>query len=30
MRLNQCSLLGQRQTEIFGQCSELCGTYHGL
>jgi cytochrome c oxidase subunit 2 len=29
-RLNQCSLLGQRQTEIFGQCSELCGTYHGF
>ena len=29
-RLNQCSLFGQRQTEIFGQCSELCGVNHGF
>ncbi len=29
-RLNQCSLFGQRETEIFGQCSELCGTWHGF
>ena len=29
-RLNQCSLFGQRETEIYGQCSELCGTYHGF
>ena len=29
-RLNQCSLFGQREAEIFGQCSELCGTYHGF
>ena len=29
-RLNQASLFGQREGEIFGQCSELCGTYHGF
>ena len=29
-RLNQASIFGQRETEIFGQCSELCGTYHGF
>jgi cytochrome c oxidase subunit 2 len=29
-RLNQASIFGQRETEIYGQCSELCGTYHGF
>jgi cytochrome c oxidase subunit 2 len=29
-RLNQSSFFAERLGEIFGQCSELCGTYHGF
>jgi len=29
-RLNQSSFYSEREAEIFGQCSELCGTYHGF
>ena len=29
-RLNQSSFISDRTTEMFGQCSELCGTYHGF
>lgn len=28
-RLNQSSFFSERTGELFGQCSELCGTYHG-
>ena len=28
-RLNQSSFYSERTGELFGQCSELCGTYHG-
>jgi cytochrome c oxidase subunit 2 len=29
-RLNQSSFYSEREGELFGQCSELCGTYHGF
>jgi cytochrome c oxidase subunit 2 len=29
-RLNQCSVLIQREGVFYGQCSELCGVYHGF
>lgn len=29
-RLNQCSVFIQREGVFYGQCSELCGVYHGL
>ena len=29
-RLNQSSFFSERKSELFGQCSELCGTYHGF
>jgi cytochrome c oxidase subunit 2 len=29
-RLNQVSLVSDRNGSIFGQCSELCGAYHGF
>jgi cytochrome c oxidase subunit 2 len=29
-RLNQASLLAQRTGTFYGQCSELCGVYHGF
>jgi cytochrome c oxidase subunit 2 len=29
-RLNQCSLITERLGEFFGQCSEICGAYHGF
>ena len=29
-RLNQSSFFSERVGELFGQCSELCGTYHGF
>lgn len=29
-RLNQSSFFSDREAELFGQCSELCGTYHGF
>ena len=29
-RLNQSSFFSERAGELFGQCSELCGTYHGF
>jgi cytochrome c oxidase subunit 2 len=29
-RLNQVSLLSNRNGSFFGQCSELCGAYHGF
>jgi cytochrome c oxidase subunit 2 len=29
-RLNQASLLSDRATTLTGQCSELCGVYHGF
>jgi cytochrome c oxidase subunit 2 len=29
-RLNQTSGLFDREGEFFGQCSELCGAYHGF
>jgi len=29
-RLNQTSGYFEREGEFFGQCSELCGTYHGF
>jgi cytochrome c oxidase subunit 2 len=29
-RLNQASLLAQRTGSFYGQCSELCGVYHGF
>jgi len=28
-RLNQSSFFSEREGELFGQCSELCGAYHG-
>jgi cytochrome c oxidase subunit 2 len=28
-RLNQSSFFSDRESELYGQCSELCGTYHG-
>jgi len=29
-RLNQTSALAQRAGTFYGQCSELCGVYHGF
>jgi cytochrome c oxidase subunit 2 len=29
-RLNQVSVLVERAGTYYGQCSELCGTYHGF
>jgi len=29
-RLNQVSVLAQREGVFYGQCSELCGVYHGF
>ena len=29
-RLNQTSVLAQRTGLFYGQCSELCGVYHGF
>jgi len=29
-RLNQSSFFSEREAELFGQCSELCGTFHGF
>lgn len=29
-RLNQTSVLAQREGTYYGQCSELCGVYHGF
>jgi len=29
-RLNQVSFLAERTGVFYGQCSELCGIYHGL
>ena len=29
-RLNQTSVLAQREGVYYGQCSELCGAYHGF
>jgi cytochrome c oxidase subunit 2 len=29
-RLNQASFISDRVGTLFGQCSELCGTYHGF
>ena len=29
-RLNQTSVLAQREGVFYGQCSELCGVYHGF
>jgi cytochrome c oxidase subunit 2 len=29
-RLNQTSVLIQREGVFYGQCSELCGVYHGF
>jgi cytochrome c oxidase subunit 2 len=29
-RLNQTSLLAEREGTFFGQCSEICGVYHGF
>jgi cytochrome c oxidase subunit 2 len=29
-RLNQTSLLLEREGTFFGQCSEICGAYHGF
>jgi cytochrome c oxidase subunit 2 len=29
-RLNQLSFPAMREGSIFGQCSELCGAYHGF
>ena len=29
MRLNQTSILTERTGTFYGQCSEICGVYHG-
>ena len=29
-RLNQSSLLAERTGTFYGQCSEICGVYHGF
>ena len=29
-RLNQTSVIIQREGVYYGQCSEICGVYHGL
>ena len=29
-RLNQASLLAERTGVFYGQCSEICGVYHGF
>ncbi len=29
-RLNQTSVLVQREGVFYGQCSEICGVYHGF
>jgi len=29
-RLNQCSILAERTGTFYGQCSEICGTWHGF
>ena len=30
MRLNQVSFIAERTGVFYGQCSELCGVYHGF
>lgn len=30
LRLNQTSVFIQREGVFYGQCSELCGVYHGF
>ena len=29
-RLNQTSILAEREGTFYGQCSEICGVYHGF
>lgn len=29
-RLNQTSILAERTGTFYGQCSEICGVYHGF
>jgi cytochrome c oxidase subunit 2 len=29
-RLNQASILAERTGTFYGQCSEICGVYHGF
>ena len=29
-RLNQCSTVAERLGTFYGQCSEICGVYHGF
>ena len=29
-RLNHSSFFAERESTLYGQCSELCGTYHGF
>ena len=29
-RLNQCSILAERTGMFYGQCSEICGIWHGF
>lgn len=29
-RLNQTSLLAEREGTFYGQCSEICGVWHGF
>ena len=29
-RLNQTSILAEREGTCYGQCSEICGVYHGF
>ena len=30
MRLNQTSILAERSGLFYGQCSEICGVWHGF
>ena len=30
MRLNQVSFIAERTGTFYGQCSEICGIYHGF
>ena len=30
MRLNQTSILAERTGVFYGQCSEICGVWHGF
>ncbi len=30
LRLNQTSLLAEREGIFYGQCSEICGVWHGF